>query len=62
MLWFFFFAQQKARHPHLVSEWEEKSDLSKLAWPLMDMARVLEGEEGPGQVQVSYLGLCVFGL
>ncbi|XP_040045465.2 uncharacterized protein LOC120826927 isoform X2 [Gasterosteus aculeatus] len=41
----------KARHPHLVSEWEEKSDLSKLAWPLMDMARVLEGEEGPGQVQ-----------
>ncbi|KAL6099831.1 uncharacterized protein ACO6RY_01568 [Pungitius sinensis] len=41
----------KAWHPRLVSEWEEKSDLSKLAWPLMDMARVLEGEEGPGQVQ-----------
>ncbi|KAM8840702.1 uncharacterized protein AB9W97_001390 isoform 1-T4 [Spinachia spinachia] len=41
----------KAQHPCLVSEWEEKSDLSKLAWPLMDMARVLEGEEGPGQVQ-----------
>ncbi|XP_054461339.1 uncharacterized protein si:ch211-199g17.2 [Anoplopoma fimbria] len=41
----------KAWHPHLVSEWKEKSDLSKLAWPLMEMAKVLEGKEGPGEVQ-----------
>ncbi|XP_068584639.1 uncharacterized protein si:ch211-199g17.2 isoform X1 [Cebidichthys violaceus] len=41
----------KAWHPHLVSEWKEMSDLSKLAWPLMEMATVLEGKEGPGEVQ-----------
>ncbi|KAK1880710.1 High affinity nerve growth factor receptor [Dissostichus eleginoides] len=41
----------KAWHPHLVSEWKEKSDLSKLAWPLMEMAKTLEGKEGPGDVQ-----------
>ncbi|TNN85726.1 hypothetical protein EYF80_003973 [Liparis tanakae] len=42
----------KAWHPHLVCEWQEKSDLSRLAWPLMEMATVLEGKEGPGEVQV----------
>ncbi|XP_034400969.1 uncharacterized protein si:ch211-199g17.2 isoform X5 [Cyclopterus lumpus] len=41
----------KAWHPHLVCEWQEKSDLSKLARPLMEMATVLEGKEGPGEVQ-----------
>ncbi|XP_010792528.1 uncharacterized protein isoform X3 [Notothenia coriiceps] len=41
----------KAWHPHLVSEWKEKSDLSKLAWPLMEMAKTLEEKEGPGDVQ-----------
>ncbi|XP_037651042.1 uncharacterized protein LOC119503367 isoform X1 [Sebastes umbrosus] len=41
----------KAWHPHLVSEWEEKCDLSKLAWPLMEMAKTLEGKEGHGEVQ-----------
>ncbi|XP_044027954.1 uncharacterized protein si:ch211-199g17.2 isoform X2 [Siniperca chuatsi] len=42
----------KAWHPHLVSEWKEKSDLSKLAWPLMEMAKILEGKEGPGDVRL----------
>ncbi|XP_028286679.1 uncharacterized protein LOC114451900 [Parambassis ranga] len=42
----------KARHPHLVSEWEENPDLSKLAWTLMEMAKKLEGEEGPGDIQL----------
>ncbi|KAF3833849.1 hypothetical protein F7725_025053, partial [Dissostichus mawsoni] len=58
----------KAWHPHLVSEWKEKSDLSKLAWPLMEMAKTLEGKEGPGDVQVSCLTVyvvdanrCMFG-
>ncbi len=37
-----------------MSEWKETSDLSKLAWPLMEIARLLEGKEGPGDVQVSY--------
>ncbi|XP_042362063.1 uncharacterized protein si:ch211-199g17.2 isoform X2 [Plectropomus leopardus] len=41
----------KAWHPHLVREWKEKSDLSKLAWPLMEMAKILERKEGPGDVQ-----------
>ncbi|XP_029298349.1 uncharacterized protein LOC115015315 isoform X2 [Cottoperca gobio] len=41
----------KAWYPHLLSEWKEKSDLSKLAWPLMDMAKILEGKEGPGDIQ-----------
>ncbi|XP_047462012.1 uncharacterized protein si:ch211-199g17.2 [Mugil cephalus] len=42
----------KARHQHLVSEWQEDSDLSKLAWPLMEMAKVLEAREGAGDVQL----------
>ncbi|XP_068432452.1 uncharacterized protein [Clinocottus analis] len=41
----------KAWHPHLLSAWQETSDLSKLARPLMEMATVLEGKEGPGEVQ-----------
>nr|XP_033493194.1 uncharacterized protein LOC117263700 isoform X1 [Epinephelus lanceolatus]XP_033493196.1 uncharacterized protein LOC117263700 isoform X1 [Epinephelus lanceolatus] len=41
----------KAWHPHLVSEWKEKTDLSKLARPLMEMAKILEGKEGPGDVR-----------
>ncbi|XP_045914099.1 uncharacterized protein LOC123976200 isoform X3 [Micropterus dolomieu] len=42
----------KAWHPHLVSEWKDKFDLSKLAWPLMKMAKILEEKEGPGDVQL----------
>ncbi|XP_063755040.1 uncharacterized protein LOC134874781 isoform X2 [Eleginops maclovinus] len=41
----------KAWHPHLMSEWKEKSDLSKLAWPLMEIAKILEGKEGSGNIQ-----------
>ncbi|KAA8585891.1 hypothetical protein FQN60_007460 [Etheostoma spectabile] len=41
----------KAWHPHLMSEWKEMSDLSNLAWPLMEMAKALEEKEGPGDVQ-----------
>ncbi|MEQ2191550.1 hypothetical protein XENOCAPTIV_030303 [Xenoophorus captivus] len=41
----------KARHPHLVSKWLESPDLSKMAWPLMELAKVLEKKEGPGHVQ-----------
>ncbi|XP_018553133.1 uncharacterized protein si:ch211-199g17.2 [Lates calcarifer] len=42
----------KAWHPHLVSEWKENSDLSKLAWPLMEIAKTIEGKEGAGDVQL----------
>ncbi|KAK2830333.1 hypothetical protein Q5P01_018264 [Channa striata] len=42
----------KTWQPHLVSGWKEKPDLSKLAWPLMDIAKILEGKEGPGNVQL----------
>ncbi|XP_017282093.1 uncharacterized protein si:ch211-199g17.2 isoform X2 [Kryptolebias marmoratus] len=42
----------KACHPHLVSEWQQSPDLSKLAWPLMELAKTLEGKEGPGEVQL----------
>ncbi|XP_023140936.1 uncharacterized protein si:ch211-199g17.2 [Amphiprion ocellaris] len=42
----------KTWHPYLLSEWQENSDLSKLAWPLMEKAKVLERKEGPGHVQL----------
>lgn len=42
----------KTRHPELVSELQKGSCLSKLAWPLMDIAKKLEEKEGPGNVQV----------
>ncbi|KAK7899124.1 hypothetical protein WMY93_019977 [Mugilogobius chulae] len=42
----------KTRHPELVSELGEDSCLSKLAWPLMDIAKRIEGKEGTGNVQV----------
>ncbi|XP_034560642.1 uncharacterized protein si:ch211-199g17.2 isoform X2 [Notolabrus celidotus] len=42
----------RAWHPDLVSEWKENCDLSKLAWPLMEIAKTLEGKEGPGEVQL----------
>lgn len=47
-----FLSWQKAQHPHLVSKWRDNTDLSKLAWPLMEEAKKLEREEGPGDVQV----------
>uniref|UniRef100_A0A096M4N1 Uncharacterized protein n=1 Tax=Poecilia formosa TaxID=48698 RepID=A0A096M4N1_POEFO len=45
------------RFNYIVSSAEEKSccgspDLSKMAWPLMELAKVLEKKEGPGNVQV----------
>ncbi|KAM7373140.1 hypothetical protein PAMP_008019 [Pampus punctatissimus] len=42
----------KAWHPCFVSEWKENSDLSLLAWPLMEKAKMLEGKEGPGDVKM----------
>ncbi|XP_034016743.1 uncharacterized protein si:ch211-199g17.2 isoform X2 [Thalassophryne amazonica] len=42
----------KAWHPNFVEEWKENPDLSNLAWPLMEMAKLLEKREGPGDVQV----------
>ncbi|XP_035038148.2 uncharacterized protein LOC118124452 isoform X2 [Hippoglossus stenolepis] len=42
----------KAWHPHLVCEWKENSDLSRLAWPLMEIAKKIEGKEGSGDVQL----------
>ncbi|KAF7664893.1 hypothetical protein LDENG_00160870 [Lucifuga dentata] len=42
----------KVKHPHFVAEWKENANLSKLAWPLMEMAQILERREGPGDVQV----------
>ncbi|XP_043994513.1 uncharacterized protein si:ch211-199g17.2 isoform X2 [Gambusia affinis] len=42
----------KARHPHLVSKWLGSPDLSKMAWPLMELAKALEKIEGPGNVQL----------
>ncbi|XP_024155332.1 uncharacterized protein si:ch211-199g17.2 [Oryzias melastigma] len=42
----------KASQPHLVSQWQENSDLSKQAWPLMALAKTLENREGPGHVQL----------
>nr|XP_019945870.1 PREDICTED: uncharacterized protein LOC109631493 isoform X2 [Paralichthys olivaceus] len=42
----------KAWHPQLVCEWKENSDLSRLAWPLMEIAKKIEGKEGSGDVQL----------
>lgn len=42
----------KAYHPKLVSKWLGSPDLSKLAWPLMELAKMLEKNEGPGCVQL----------
>lgn len=42
----------KTRHPDLVSDWREVSSLTKLAWPLMNIAKKIEAKEGPGNVQV----------
>ncbi|XP_026156201.1 uncharacterized protein LOC113126417 [Mastacembelus armatus] len=42
----------KTWYSQLVSEWKENSDLSKLARPLMDIAKLLERKEGPGEVQL----------
>ncbi|XP_069032430.1 uncharacterized protein [Embiotoca jacksoni] len=50
----------KARHPHLVSERQDGFDLSKLAWPLMEVAGTLEREEGKGDVQVFEVGDAVY--
>ncbi|CAJ1084068.1 uncharacterized protein si:ch211-199g17.2 isoform X1 [Xyrichtys novacula] len=50
----------KALHQDLVSEWKEVSDLSKLAWPLMEIAKMLEEKEGPGDVQTIELEDTVF--
>nr|XP_043909335.1 uncharacterized protein si:ch211-199g17.2 isoform X1 [Solea senegalensis]XP_043909336.1 uncharacterized protein si:ch211-199g17.2 isoform X1 [Solea senegalensis] len=50
----------KAWHPHLLSEWKENSDLSKLAWPLMEIAKKIEGKEGVGEVQLFEVEGAVF--
>ncbi|KAM9738341.1 uncharacterized protein ACNS7B_013730 [Menidia menidia] len=45
------FSYIKAFYPHFLPKWPDNSDLSKLAWPLMELAKVLEAKEGPGDVQ-----------
>ncbi|XP_013884377.1 rRNA 2'-O-methyltransferase fibrillarin [Austrofundulus limnaeus] len=42
----------KSYHPLSVCKWQESPDLSKLAWPLMELAKTLEVKEGPGDVQL----------
>lgn len=42
----------KTQHPHFVSEWEGNPTLSKLAWPLMEIAKKIEEKEGTGYIQV----------
>ncbi|XP_071356903.1 uncharacterized protein [Trachinotus anak] len=50
----------KAYYPCLVSEWKENSDLSKLARPLMEIAKTIEGKEGAGDVQLLELEDAVY--
>ncbi|XP_068603649.1 uncharacterized protein si:ch211-199g17.2 [Brachionichthys hirsutus] len=42
----------KAWHPSLLSGWTENAELFKLARPLMEKAKALEGEEGPGHIRL----------
>ncbi|XP_040909596.1 uncharacterized protein LOC121192106 [Toxotes jaculatrix] len=42
----------KTWYPQLLSEWKENSDLPKLAWPLMEIAKTIEETEGAGHVQL----------
>ncbi|XP_041664550.1 uncharacterized protein si:ch211-199g17.2 isoform X1 [Cheilinus undulatus] len=50
----------RVRRPDLASEWKENLDLSKLAWTLMDIAKMLEDKEGPGDVQLLEIEDCVY--
>ncbi|XP_059898975.1 uncharacterized protein si:ch211-199g17.2 [Gadus macrocephalus] len=49
-----------ARHPDLAVGWGQTVDVSKLAWPLMEMASVLEKRDGPGIVKVLQLDAFTF--
>ncbi|CAL8371056.1 unnamed protein product [Boreogadus saida] len=49
-----------ARHPDLAVGWGQTVDVSKLAWPLMEMASVLEKRDGPGIVKVLQLDAVTF--
>ncbi|XP_049606135.1 uncharacterized protein si:ch211-199g17.2 isoform X1 [Syngnathus scovelli] len=41
------------RHPQLLSGVKQSdADMSLLAWPLMDIARMLEDQEGPGDIKL----------
>ncbi|XP_061521637.1 uncharacterized protein si:ch211-199g17.2 isoform X2 [Phycodurus eques] len=44
----------KARHPHMLSGVKQSGgdDMSLLAWPLMNIARTLEDNEGPGDIKL----------
>ncbi|XP_077405659.1 uncharacterized protein LOC144037774 [Vanacampus margaritifer] len=43
----------KAWHPHLLSDIKESgTDMSAMAWPLMEIARTLEDKEGPGDIKL----------
>ncbi|XP_037119891.1 uncharacterized protein si:ch211-199g17.2 isoform X4 [Syngnathus acus] len=43
----------RARHPQLLSGVKQSdADMSLLAWPLMDIARMLEDQEGPGDIKL----------
>ncbi|KAJ3608619.1 hypothetical protein NHX12_023151 [Muraenolepis orangiensis] len=50
----------KARHPDLATGWGQTVDVPKLAWPLLELASVLEKREGPGIVQVVQLDAMAF--
>lgn len=50
----------KARHPSLAVGWGHAVDMPKLAWPLMEMAGVLEKREGPGAMQLVQLDAITF--
>ncbi|XP_029976145.1 uncharacterized protein LOC115409221 [Salarias fasciatus] len=42
----------KAWHPELLIAWQEDNDLSAMAWPLMELAKMVEEKEGPGQARL----------
>ncbi|XP_039977238.1 uncharacterized protein si:ch211-199g17.2 isoform X1 [Xiphias gladius] len=42
----------KAWYPHLMYERKENADLCKMAWPLMEIAKTIEGKEGTGDIQL----------
>ncbi|KAL0962062.1 hypothetical protein UPYG_G00335210 [Umbra pygmaea] len=50
----------KVKYPHFVSEWKLNPELSKLAWPLMEMAQILEKREGSGDIQVLKLETAMY--
>ncbi|XP_077363941.1 uncharacterized protein LOC144007873 [Festucalex cinctus] len=47
------FNYTKSWHPHLLSDVKQSgADVSVMAWPLMEIARMLEDKEGPGDIKL----------